>query len=611
MNLSRFSVRRPVATMMCVLTLIVFGISSVFDMEMESTPEMSMPVFMVMTRYENATPEEVDQLVTDPVESALSSVSDVETMTSRSSEGSSMTTLEFDYGVDMDEKYDEIEDALEMVRLPEDADDPTIMEMSMDSSSIMDLSIQTSSSDGNIYSYIENTVVPQLENISGVASVEMRGGTREYIRVTLREEDMDQYGVTMTDVVNAISTADFTVSAGEIGRGSTDISLQGGQSLDSYEDIPSIPISLASGDIIHVSDVADVELASEETSMISKYNGMENISISISKNQSANTVSICNEVAQRISEINDQGLGLVINVTNNSGETIYENIMNVFSTLLQGLVLAMVVLYIFLGDWRAALIVGISMPLSLFAATVMMAAADMTLNIMSLGGLVVGIGMMVDNSIVVLDSCFRSHQQVDDFREAAIRGARLVGGSVVASTATTVVVFLPIALMDGMSGQLFKEVGFTIVFSLVASLICALTMTPMLFSRFCPYEKEDSWVNRGLHWLEQKYAVGIRWALSHRLQVVVAILLLGVTFWSYSSLDAELKYFRRLPGGTRLGKQFPKKKAPSCYKAGRGCTSCVSAGAGGGSRNPWQKSERVTLGGIAKGTPKEKPSWGA
>lgn len=279
MNLSRFSVRRPVATMMCVLTLIVFGISSVFDMEMESTPEMSMPVFMVMTRYENATPEEVDQLVTDPVESALSSVSDVETMTSRSSEGSSMTTLEFNYGVDMDEKYDEIEDALEMVRLPEDADDPTIMEMSMDSSSIMDLSIQTSSSDGNIYSYIENTVVPQLENISGVASVEMRGGTREYIRVTLREEDMDQYGVTMTDVANAISTADFTVSAGEIGRGSTDISLQGGQSLDSYEDIPSIPISLASGDIIHVSDVADVELASEETSMISKYNGMENISM--------------------------------------------------------------------------------------------------------------------------------------------------------------------------------------------------------------------------------------------------------------------------------------------------------------------------------------------
>ena len=178
MTLPKLAVKRPVAMLMCMLCLIVFGVSCGFNMEMESTPEMSMPVFMVMTRYQDASPEEVDSLITDVVESALSSVSDVESMTSRSSEGSSMTTLEFGYDVDMDEKYDDINEALQRVRLPDGADDPTIMEMSMDASSIMSLSIATNNASDNIYAYIEDTVVPELERIDGVSSVDVMGGTR-------------------------------------------------------------------------------------------------------------------------------------------------------------------------------------------------------------------------------------------------------------------------------------------------------------------------------------------------------------------------------------------------------------------------------------------------
>ena len=191
MTLPKLAVKRPVSMLMCVLMLLVFGISSIFDMKMESTPEMSMPVFMVMTRYEGASPEEVDTMITDVVESALSSVSDVESMSSRSSEGSSMTTLEFNYNTDMDEKYDEINEALTRLRLPDSADDPTIMEMSMDSSSIMDLSIQAESDD-NIYSYIESAVVPEIERISGVSSVDMRGGARKYVKVEQKEEERSE-----------------------------------------------------------------------------------------------------------------------------------------------------------------------------------------------------------------------------------------------------------------------------------------------------------------------------------------------------------------------------------------------------------------------------------
>ncbi len=540
MTLPKLAVKRPVAVLMCVLTLIVFGVSSIFEMEMESTPEMSMPVFMVMTRYEGASPEEVDQLVTDVVESALSSISDVKSMTSRSSEGSSMTMLEFDYNTDMDEKRDDIDEAINRLRLPDSCNDPTVMEMQMDSSSIMDLSIQ-SSGGSNIYSYIENTVIPELERISGVSSVDMRGGKREYIQVELKEEELEQYGLTMTSVANAIASADFNITAGEINRGNTSLTLQGSVSYNTYDSLETIPISLASGDIIHVSDVATVRMAEQKSSSISRYNGMENISISVSKNQSANTVEICNQVAEKVEELNAAGLGIAITITNNSGETIYENIMNVVSTLLQGLVLSMLVLYLFLGDFRAAMIVATSMPLSVFSALVLMSVFDMTLNIMSLGGLVVGIGMMVDNSIVVLDSCFRSRDGMRSHADAAIEGANLVNGSVIASTATTVVVFLPIALMNGMSGQLFKEVGFTIVFSLLASLISALTMVPLLFVQFKPQEKERSMINRLLHRLERVYAWGLEHALNHKILVVlVAICVLAGTAVMFTRIDMEL-----------------------------------------------------------------------
>ncbi len=514
---------------MCVLCLLVFGVSSIFGMEMESTPEMSMPIFMVRTGYSGASPEEVDELITDVIESALSTVSDVESMTSRSSEGSSMTTLEFDYNTDMDEKYDEINEALQRVRLPDSADDPTIMEMSMDSSSVMDLSITTPATGDNIYSYIEDTVVPEIERISGVSEVSMRGGTREYIQVELREEEMEQYGLSMTDISSAISSADFTTTVGEINRGEVSLTLQGGMNYDTYESLETIPISLASGDIIHVSDVANVTMAEQSMSSISRYNGMDNISLSVSKNQSANTIDVCNQVVSVVDDLNRQGLGLAITITSNSGETIYENIMNVVQSLVLGLALAMLVLVAFLGDWRAAFIVAISMPLSVFAALVLMAAFGMTINIMSLGGLVVGIGMMVDNSIVVLESCFQRQERQLTHREAALEGAKFVTSSIIASTITTIVVFLPISILKGLSGQMFRQLGFTIIFSLTASLISALTIVPLMFCRLKPVEREGRfglWLKK----VEVSYGGFLKKTFRHKaLVVIVSVVLLVVS----------------------------------------------------------------------------------
>lgn len=540
MNISKIALHRPVAVLMCVACLVIFGISSVTSMDIESTPEMNMPVFMVMTRYSDVGPEEIDSLVTDVVEAALSGVSDYTSMTSRSSEGSSMTVLQFDYDIDMDEKRTEIEDAINNLRLPDDCNDPMIMEMGMDSDSIMSLSV-LSTGDDNLLTYIEDEIVPQIERISGVSSVDVMGGKRDYIRIQVKEEEMTQFGLSLSQIASAISSADFTTTTGTISRGEVELSLLGSASYDTMESLLTIPISLSTGDIIYLTDVADVEMVEERNSSISRQNGQENIRISVSKNQSANTISICNQVEEVIDELNAQNLGLTIEITSNSGETIMDNIMSVISSLLQGMVISMIVLFFFLGEPKSSLIVALAMPLSVFAALVMMSIYGMTINMMSLGGLVVGIGMMVDNSIVVMESCFKVRATGRSFMESAEEAARIVASSIIASTLTTIVVFLPIALMDGMSGQLFKDVGFTIVFSLSASLLSALTVVPLLFVKMRPVEKDSGLIARGVHALERLYVRGLDRAMHYRVLVVlVALLLLGGTGFMFSHIDMEL-----------------------------------------------------------------------
>ncbi|MDD2955341.1 MAG: efflux RND transporter permease subunit, partial [Oscillospiraceae bacterium] len=540
-SLPDFSVKRPVCILICVVTLILFGVTSVLDMPMESTPEMNMPVVMVMTTYSDASPEEVDSMVTDPVEAALASVEGIKSMTSTSSEGRSMVQLEFDYSADSEEKSDEVASALNSVRLPDSCGDPSIMEMRMNSSSVMQLNIDGATSD-NALAYVEDTVVPKLEQIAGVSSVETSGGSRKYVQILLDEDALDQYGLTMNSVSNAIANAEYEISLGSVDRGNITVNMIGFAEYNTYQSLENVPISLNSGDIIHVSDVAQVNLTTQSQDSFSRQNGRNGISISISQNQSANTVTLCDKIVAAVDELNaDSTLGLTIEVTSNSGETIMDNIQSVITSLIEGLAVAVLVLMFFFGNWRASLIVALSMPLSLFAAVVLMSVFDMSINLMSLGGLVVGVGMLVDNSIVVMESCFRAKNQERTFAESVHEGANLVVGAVVSSTLTSIVVVLPIALMNGMAGQLFKDVGLTIVFSLTASLISAITLIPLLFVKLQPQEKENTLANRILRKVDKGYHWLLGKALAARKTVVViALASLALSAFLYTQIDMEL-----------------------------------------------------------------------
>ena len=331
-SLTDFSVKRPVCVFICLVSLILFGVSSVFEMPLESTPEMNMPTMTIMTSYPDASPDEVDEMVTQKIESALSGITEVESMTSTSSEGSSMIMLEFGCDVDTDDKYQDITSALAMVQLPEDCSDPSVMQMDSSSmnSSILNISISTTDAD-NAVAYVEDNIVPEIERIEGVADVEVSGGTRQYIRVLLDEDTMTQYGLSMQQIASAISSAEYETTLGELNRGSISLTLIGSAEYDSWRDLEDIPISLPSGAVIYLSDVADVEIVEQERTSYSRQNGEENISISVTKEQDGNTVSICNQNEELVNEFNaDSSLGLTLEIISNSGEDIYDNIMSVY-----------------------------------------------------------------------------------------------------------------------------------------------------------------------------------------------------------------------------------------------------------------------------------------
>ncbi len=369
------------------------------------------------------------------------------------------------------------------------------------------------------------------------------GGSRQYIQVLLDENKMTQYGLTMQAVSSAIASSEFELTMGSLDRGNITVDLTGSQKIENYRTLDTVPITLSGGDVIHLSDVAQVIMADEEQTSYSRRNGLDAISLSVTKEQSGNTVGICQQIVKEVDRLNNSGLGITLEVSYNSGEEIMENIKQVVLSLVEGLAIAVVVLWLFLGEWKASAIVAISMPLSVLTALILMSFLGMTINMMSLGGLVIGIGMLVDNSIVVIDSCFKSTRDMGgtSFREKVIKGAELVTSSVIASTLTTVVVFLPIAMIKGISGQMFHDVAYTIVFSLTASLISAVTLVPLLFVQLQPREKTEFIAYRVMGRVEEWYGAIIT-RLLHKRKLVVssAVLLLVLAVVLFAMVPQEL-----------------------------------------------------------------------
>ena len=542
MSLTKFSLKRPVTTLLVVLALAVFGISSLLGLRLELMPDMDMPVMMVMTIYPGADPESVEELVSSEIEGKVGALSGVDSVTTYSQENSSMVLLQYDYSVDTNDAYLDLRAALDSVErsLPDDCQSPIVMKMDINSMPSMMYSLSTT--DGSdVLSLANDEIVPELKAVSSVASVEVSGGRENYIQVKLDEEAMNQYGLTMSSIAQFIATTDFTVPIGSLEQGTQSISAISTADVTTVEDLREIPLFTATGSMIHLSDVADVQWSQKEPDSISRYNGEETLTVSVTKNQSASTLGVVRDVRKTMERLQKEHPGLVATASYDASDMILLAVKSVGSTLLMGVILSMLVLFIFFGDGKASLIVGSAMPISLLVTVIVMAVAGFSLNIITLGALVIAIGMMVDSSSVVLESCFRAKDKKPGFREAAEIGTRGVAGSIVASTITTVVVYLPLCIQTGLTGQIFGQLGYTIIIAMLASLISALTLVPLFFCIFKPQEKKELKLNGFLDKVKEKYDRLERKLLhKKKLSVLVAVVLLIGSFGLVALMKVEL-----------------------------------------------------------------------
>lgn len=543
MNLTKSVLRRPITTILCVLCLIVFGIMSVTSSKLELTPEINMSMMIVSTVYVGASPEDINEIITKPVEEEVGTLNGVKSVTSSSSENMSLVLLEYEYGMDMDKAYSDLKKKMDNIDLPDDAQTPIIMEMNMNDQPIVVMTVNNKAVN-NQYNYVKNILAPEFEKLASVASVDISGGQEEYIQIELIPEKMQQYHLTMSTVASAIGSADFAFPAGETTVGSQTLSVSAGVSYDTAESLKQIPIPAGNKNVIYLEDIANIRTTQKDAAGISRYNGEDIVSVSIKRNQKSSAVDVSEDVNRVIRNMTAADPDLEIQIVSDTSEMITNSLKSVANTMVMAILISMAIIFLFFGDLKASLIVGTSIPVSILAALVLVWLMGFSLNVITLGSLVLGVGMIVDNSIVVLESCFRATKGKKGFREyrdAALEGSGIVIHSIIGSTATTCVVFLPLAFLQGLSGQMFKPLGFTIVFCMVASLISAMTIVPLCYTFYRPVEKEEAPVSRLMEKVQNGYRNLMDTLLPKRKTVMgVTVVMLILSFVMATQLRFEM-----------------------------------------------------------------------
>ncbi len=544
MGLTRSVLKRPVTTVLAVLCLIVFGISSIFSSKLELTPEMEMPMVVVFTVYPGANPEDVDELVTKPIEDEIGTLNGIKSVNRYSNENMSMVLLQYEYGTDMDKAYSDLKKKTDAMQssLPDDVQTPTIMEFNINDQATMYLAVNNDKAD-NLYNYVDEKIVPELEKISSVASVDISGGREEYIRVEVIPEKLKQYHLSMNSLVTAVASVNLAYPAGSTEVGSQSLSVTTGVEFDDMESLKRIPITVGNGNTIYLEDVANVYSTLKDAAGIGRYNGQDTVALGIKKQQKSSAMDVSKAVNRTISRLTEVNPDLQIVVVNDNSDQINGSLISVLQTMIAAIIVSMVVIFLFFGDLKASLIVGTSIPVSILAALVMMRVMGFSLNVITLGSLVLGVGMMVDNSIVVLESCFRSTKGkgFNEFHKAALEGSSIVIQSIIGSTATTCVVFLPLAFLSGMTGQMFKPLGFTIVFCMVASLISAMTIVPLCYMMYRPKERTTAPLSGLVTKMQNGYR-GIMKSLLPKKKTVMftTVALLVISLFLATQLKTEL-----------------------------------------------------------------------
>jgi len=490
MALSTLSIRRPVATSMLYVAIGVLGVVSFARLPIDLLPDVSFPTLSVWTEYTDAGPAEVERLVTEQVESVLSRVPGARSIDSRSREGQSLVRLQFYWGTDMEFAMLHVRERLDNLSasLPESAERPVILTSDPTNEPIMSLAV-TGAPLGDLRDLADAVFKRRLEQLDGVALAAITGDPQREIQVQVDPGLLASHDVTLAEVTSALDAANYSAPGGTIRRGRFRFSLRTLGEFRSVADLGQVAISRPEqGGVVRLHDVATVREGEAERETIARFNGEPAIGLLVYKESGSNTVRVANQVDEVLAQLGAEFPGVTIEIASNQAQFISDAISNVVSALVIGGMLAFVVLFLFLGDPRYPVAIGLSIPISVLAAFSLCYLFDVSLNVMSLGGLALGVGMLVDNSIVVLENIFRHREERKLAADASAGvGASEVAGAITASTLTTIAVFGPVLYVEGVAGALFADLSLAVAFSLLASLLVALTLIPVMAARFAGF----------------------------------------------------------------------------------------------------------------------------
>ena len=563
MSLYGSAVKRPITTLLCFVTVIILGLFSLAKLPIDLYPDIDTNTIMVITMYPGASAKDIEQNVTKPLENTLNSVEHLKHITSTSRENTSVITLEFEYGYDIDVLTNDVRDKLDMVEasLPDDSQNPIIFKFSTDMIPICLLSVQANESMPGLYKILDENVANPLARVDGVGSVSISGAPKREVHVYIDPNRLEAYNLSVETISAIIGAENRNIPGGAFDIGSNTYALRVQGEFADTRQLSDIPVGNSGGKTVYLKDVARIEDTLEERTQETYNNGKAGAMIIIQKQSGANSVEISNKVMEMLPSLeknlpSDVKIGVIVDTSDNIRNTI----ASLVETVLYALLFVMIVVFFFLGRWRATMIIVITIPVSLIASFIYLYATGNTLNIVSLSALSISIGMVVDDAIVVLENVTTHIERGADPKQAAVHGTNEVAISVIASTLTLIAVFFPLTMVTGMTGVLFRQLGWMVCIMMVISTTCALSLTPMLCSQWLRLRKRNdgdekktwyTYVQRALDKLDNGYAGLLGKVVTHR--AVTMIVCLGIFVGSIFLMKGVGTEFFPTQDNSRIG----------------------------------------------------------
>lgn len=549
MKFAQTFIKHHVMTILLYILVVVFGFYSFQNLPLALMPSMEVPAAVVYATYPGAGPEDIEQQVTKKLEGAVAGLSGLDTLQSTSSENMAMLVIRFTNDTDMDQAMTDLRDKVAQVKsqLPDDASDPTVMSIDIDSMPVVSVALRGNDL-ASLQSIAEDEIQPALERLDGVASVDISGGYEQEIAVHTDASRLKGYNLTISSIGQQLGADNIAIPGGDLDNGSQTLAVRTDGEYSSIDDVKNALISLPAGGTVRLSQIADVSMQPKDQDAISKVDGEECIILSVNKQSGSNTVQIAELAKAEFDSLLKSNDSLQWNIVMDQSDYINMTVDNAIQNIWMGVLFAAIVLFLFLRDFGATMAVTIAMPCCILFTFLIMNVLGITLNMMSLGGITLGVGMIVDNSIVVLENIFTYRADGYDRMEACTKGTGEVIGAVIASTLTTVAVFLPIALSGGMAGMMFKEFCITIVALLLSSLVISITLVPLLCYFLLGGTKQQSIKPQGSGAtpitekpLSRAYRSSLNFLITHRWAgVALTVVICIVSVLSVSQAGMEL-----------------------------------------------------------------------